>query len=143
MNFILTETMRKHPSVGTLHRVTGKDYTLPNGAVAPKGTYVIVPVIAFHSDPDYFPNPEIFDPDRFSEENKKKRHVFAYLPFGEGPRNCIGIRFGMLQTKLGLAMLLKHLQFTVCSKTKNPMGTDNVSLLLLPEGGVWLNVSKA
>lgn len=134
--------MRKHPAVGTLHRVIEKDYTLPNGAIAPKGTYVIVPAVAFHNDPDYFPNPERFDPDRFTEENKSNRHSFAYLPFGEGPHFCIGTRFGMLQTKLGLAMLLRHLRFEICSKTKIPIRIENVSLLLLPEGGVWLNVAR-
>lgn len=142
IKFNSTETMRKHPAVGTLHRVIKKDYVLPNGGVAPKGTYVIIPAVAFHNDPEYFPNPDKFDPERFNEENKLKRHPFAYLPFGEGPRICIGLRFGMLQTKLGLAMLLKHLQFEICSKTKIPIQIDNVSLLLLPEGGVWLNVSR-
>lgn len=75
-----------HPAVGTLHRVIGKDYTLPNGAIAPKGTYVIVPAVAFHNDAELFPEPQKFDPDRFSDENKLKRHPFSYLPFGEGPR---------------------------------------------------------
>lgn len=134
--------MRMHPAVGTLHRVINKDYTLPNGGVAPKGTYVIVPAVAFHNDPDIFPNPQCFDPDRFNDENKSKRHLFAYLPFGEGPRICIGVRFGMLQTKLGLATLLKHFRFECCAKTKIPIEIDNVSLLLLPSGGVWLKANK-
>lgn len=134
--------MRMHPAVGTLHRVINKDYTLPNGGIAPKGTYVIVPAVAFHNDPELFPNPQHFDPDRFNDENKSKRHPFAYLPFGEGPRICIGVRFGMLQTKLGLATLLKHFRFECCAKTKIPIEIDNVSLLLLPSGGVWLKASK-
>lgn len=134
--------MRMHPAVGTLHRIISKDYLLPNGATAPKGTYVIVPAVAFHNDAELFPDPKRFDPDRFSDANKSKRHPFAYLPFGEGPRICIGVRFGMLQTKLGLAMLLKHFQFESCAKTQIPIKIDNVSLLLLPSGGVWLKASK-
>lgn len=47
--------MRMHPAVGTLHRVISKDYTLPNGGIAPKGTYVVVPAVAFHNDCDLFP----------------------------------------------------------------------------------------
>lgn len=79
-----TETMRINPAVGTLHRVINKDYSLPNGGVAPKGTYVVIPAVAFHNDPELFSNPQHFDPDRFNDENKLKRHPFSYLPFGEG-----------------------------------------------------------
>lgn len=128
--------------MGTLHRVLGQDYRLPNGATAPKGTYVIVPVVGFHNDPQYFPDPERFDPDRFTEENRAKRHPYAFLPFGEGPRNCAGIRFGMLQTKLGLAMLLREFHFDVSDKTEIPIKINNFSLLLLPKGGVWLKVRR-
>lgn len=125
-------------ATGTLHRVINKDYPLPNGGIAPKGTFLVVPAISFHHDPELFPNPQHFDPDRFSDENKLNRHPFAYLPFGDGPRNCIGIRFGMMQTKLGLARLLQHYRFECCAKTKIPIEIDNVSLLLLPSGQVWL-----
>lgn len=131
-----------HPAVGTLHRVLGQNYELPCGAIAPKGTYVIIPAVGFHMDPQYFPNPDIFDPDRFTDENKSKRHPYSFLPFGEGPRNCAGIRFGMLQTKLGLAMLLKEFHFDVSVKTEIPIKINNFSLLLLPKGGVWLKIRK-
>lgn len=142
MIVVVLETMRMHPAVGTLHRIITKDYALPNGGIAPKGTYVVIPAVAFHMDPTLFPNPQQFDPDRFSDAAKAQRHPFSYLPFGEGPRICIGIRFGMLQTKLGLAMLLKHFQFEACAKTQIPIQIDNVSLLLLPSGGVWLRAMK-
>ena len=55
-----------------------------------KGTKIWVPILGLHHDPKYYPDPERFDPERFSEEEKKKRPHFSYLPFGEGPRNCIG-----------------------------------------------------
>jgi hypothetical protein len=55
-----------------------------------RGTRVLVPVMGLHYDPKYYPDPKRFDPERFSEEEKMKRPKFCYLPFGEGPRICIG-----------------------------------------------------
>jgi hypothetical protein len=71
------------------------DYPLPspsgNGTIIlPKGTGVYIPVFALHHDPKYYPNPEKFDPERFSEENKQNRPNYTYLAFGEGPRMCMG-----------------------------------------------------
>lgn len=74
-----------------LQRECNKDYQIPDSdAIIPKGTQVHIPVIAIHMDPKYYPDPERFDPDRFTDEEKSKRPHYSYLPFGEGPRNCIG-----------------------------------------------------
>lgn len=119
-----------------------KDYKLPNGSILPQGSFVFVPTYAFHHDPEFYPNPSKFDPDRFSEEGKATRHPFSFLAFGEGPRICIGLRFGLLQTKVGLAMMLRHFKFGVCDKTNVTIKIDNVHMLFVPLGGVWLNVEK-
>jgi cytochrome P450 family 6 len=71
------------------------EYKLPapsgNGTIKlPAGTGVYIPLLGFQSDPKYFPEPEKFDPDRFTEENKSSRSKYTYFPFGEGPRICIG-----------------------------------------------------
>jgi cytochrome P450 family 6 len=71
------------------------EYKLPspagNGAITlPAGTGVYIPVLALQYDPTYFPAPEKFDPDRFTEENKESRPKYTYIPSGEGPRMCIG-----------------------------------------------------
>jgi cytochrome P450 family 6 len=68
-----------------------KDYPIPGTEVIlEKGTEVAIPTEAIHHDPQYYDDPERFDPERFSEEAKSKRHHYVYLPFGEGPRICIG-----------------------------------------------------
>jgi cytochrome P450 len=69
-----------------------KTYTLPAEphCTLKPGDGVYIPIYALHHDPDYFPDPEKFDPERFSDENKGNINPFAYLPFGSGPRNCIG-----------------------------------------------------
>lgn len=55
-----------------------------------KGTVVFIPAQALHYDSDYFPQPHVFDPERFNYENKSKIVPYSYIPFGDGPRNCIG-----------------------------------------------------
>lgn len=88
---LFTETLRMHPPIAQLERVCTQDYTLPDSDLSlKKGTTVQIPVIGLHYDPDYYPDPYKFDPNRFSAEEKCKRSHYVYLPFGTGPRNCIG-----------------------------------------------------
>lgn len=80
-----------HPPIAQLERVCTKDYTLPESdLLLKKGTSIQVPVIGLHYDPEYYPEPYKFDPNRFCPEEKAKRSQYVYLPFGTGPRNCIG-----------------------------------------------------
>ena len=74
-----------------LNRESSKDYKIPGtNVVLEKGMTTIIPVLGLHHDPKYYPEPERFDPERFNEGEKAKRHQYVYLPFGEGPRICIG-----------------------------------------------------
>ena len=74
-----------------LNRVCNTAYTIPGSSdVIEPGVMVVVPVYALHHDPRYYPDPHRFDPERFTKEEKAKRNPYTYLPFGEGPRNCIG-----------------------------------------------------
>lgn len=69
------------------------DYKIPGSKhVIKKGTQVIIPSLSIHYDERYWKNPDVFDPDRFTSEEIAKVPNMAYLPFGEGPRNCIGMR---------------------------------------------------
>lgn len=75
-----------------LFRTCTKEYKLPNtNVIIENGTPVMIPIYAIQRDPSYYKDPEKFDPERFTPENKASRHHFSYLPFGEGPRICIGI----------------------------------------------------
>jgi len=92
---VFTETLRKYPIVPFLDRKCCSDYELPaptgTGTIKlPVGTGVYIPVLGIHFDPTFFREPEKFDPDRFTEENKHSRPNFTHIPFGEGPRMCIG-----------------------------------------------------
>lgn len=87
------ETLRKHSPAPMLSRRCDVAYKIPGTKVElPPGTRVIIPIYGIHHDPEHYPNPEAFDPERFSEETKRTRHPYTFLPFGEGPRNCIGRR---------------------------------------------------
>ena len=80
-----------YPPVPVLNRQCVKDYIIPGtNTVIEKNMVMFIPLLALHKDPDYYPDPEKFDPDRFNDENKLSRHPYVHLPFGEGPRNCIG-----------------------------------------------------
>jgi len=92
---MFTETLRKYPILPFLDRKCCIDYELPaptgnRTTKLPVGIGVYIPVFGTHYNPNYFPEPEKFDPDRFTEEKKRSRPNYTYLPFGEGPRMCIG-----------------------------------------------------
>ncbi|XP_075217524.1 cytochrome P450 6A1-like [Lycorma delicatula] len=140
LDMVVSETLRKYPPVPTLQRQCLKDYTLPDGKIIKKGTLVVISVIGMHLDPKLFPNPEEFDPERFSKENIHKIQPYSYLPFGEGPRICIGMRFGKMQIKLAIATLLSRFKFETSVKTPIPIKIEKKTITYNAEGGMWLQV---
>ena len=93
----------------------------------PKGTQVAINLQAIHNDPDLWgPEPvEQLVPARFLPERKGARHPMAYLPFGGGPRNCIGMRFATMVTKMTLIKILRRFNILRCEKTKVPLKIAN------------------
>lgn len=119
------------------------DYLVPGTKIViPKGTKIIIPVFGIHHDADIYPDPDKFDPDRFSDEQINLRHPCAFIPFGEGPRICIGFRFAMLNIRTTLAMLLSNYKFSTCSRTQEKIKIITKSSLLTSEEGIYLKVEK-
>uniref|UniRef100_T1H1T3 Cytochrome P450 n=1 Tax=Megaselia scalaris TaxID=36166 RepID=T1H1T3_MEGSC len=114
----------------------------PNWMKVEKGTVIVVPIDAIHHDSDFFPNPEKFDPERFTPEAIASRHQCAYLPFGDGPRNCIGLRFGKMQTRVGLVSLLRKFRFSVCEKTDVPLKKSKAGVLTSAVNGIYLKAER-
>lgn len=138
---LISETLRKYPIVDILIRKVTIPYKVPDtDIVLEKGMRVIIPVMGIQRDPNYYPEPERFDPDRFTKENIAARHPSAWSPFGQGPRNCVGLRFGMMQTRLGIAMILRNFLVTPSKKTPVPLELDPTGSLLSPKGGMFLNI---
>lgn len=121
LDMVVSETTRKYPTLPTLTRRCTKPFSMPAGNRIEKGDRLVIPVWQLHHDPQYFPNPDLFDPERFSKENKEKIKPHSYLPFGEGPRTCIGMRFGLLQTKVGLITVLRKFEVSPSEKTVVPL----------------------
>ncbi|CAB3365211.1 Hypothetical predicted protein [Cloeon dipterum] len=114
---IFQEALRMYPPVPFLNRVCTKNYTIPQTNVTlEKGNVLLIPTRALQNDPQYFEDPDIFNPDRFDDENSVKNKNLL-LAFGDGPRQCIGIRFAKMQSKLGLFAILRHFEVLQPSKT--------------------------
>ena len=107
-----------------MNRICSKDFILKYDNKflnIKKDTMIWFPVAGLHKDPKYFPNPEKFDPERFSEENKANINMNAYLPFGIGPRNCIGSRFALMEVKTMLYYMLLNFTLEATEKTRIPL----------------------
>nr|QEG78945.1 CYP6BH5 [Phaedon cochleariae] len=140
LGLAVDETLRLWPPVTTLTRVCVQDYKYPGGDFSvEKGRTVIIPVLGLHRDPDYFPDPLKWNPDRFADKNQKS---VAYFPFGDGPRNCIGMRFGLMQVKLGLAILLKNYKVFPSPATETPLEIDPDTFVIHTKQRVYLKFEK-
>ncbi|XP_075213868.1 uncharacterized protein LOC142320079 [Lycorma delicatula] len=131
------ETLRLHPILGALLRYCKKDYKIPGtDVVIEKGTMLNIPVLGLHKDPQYFPNPEKFNPDHFQNMEVIPKNV--YMPFGYGPRICIAMRLAMLEMKIILVSLLSHYTIELSEKTKLPLKMFKISVFPGVDGGIWV-----
>nr|AAI13144.1 Cytochrome P450, family 3, subfamily a, polypeptide 16 [Mus musculus] len=138
LDMVLNETLRLYPITNRLQRVCKKDVEI-NGIYIPKGSTVIIPSYVLHHDPQHWPEPEEFQPERFSKENKGSIDPYVYLPFGNGPRNCIGMRFALMNMKLALIKVLQNFSFQPCKETQIPLKLSR-ELLLQPVKPIVLKV---
>ncbi|XP_065093166.1 cytochrome P450 9e2-like [Ochlerotatus camptorhynchus] len=144
MDMVVSESMRLRPAAALLDRLCVRDYVLDDGQglkfTINKGTAVWIPTQGIHLDPKYYPNPEKFDPERFSDENKATIDPMTYLPFGAGPRNCIGSRFALMEMKAIIYYLLLHFSFEQNSKTPIPLKLRKGFTIVAPESEVSIDL---
>ncbi|GBM97371.1 Cytochrome P450 4V2 [Araneus ventricosus] len=104
---VIKETLRLYPSVPIIGRECKESFQV-EGHTVHRGSICIILPRELHQDPDSFPEPEKFDPERFFAENSAGRHPYAYIPFSAGPRNCIGQKFAVMEEKTVLANILRR-----------------------------------
>jgi len=131
---ILDESMRLYPPVGLLAR-TAVDNDILAGRQVHKGDMVFLAIYALHRHEMWWDDPNGFDPDNFTAEKVKTRHRYLHVPFGAGPRVCVGANFAMMQAQIILTTLLARYRFLPSDR---PPPVPVMNMTVRPEGGVWL-----
>ncbi|XP_013197290.2 cytochrome P450 6B5 [Amyelois transitella] len=139
MGKVFDETLRMYPVLDSLQRRAQCNYEFPDlGLKIEKGQAVFISPMSIHHDAKHYPNPQTFDPERFSPENVKNRHPCAYIPFGVGPRNCIGMRFAKVQSRVCMMKLLSKYSVEMTHSTPKQVELSPLRLILSPMGGMHL-----
>ncbi|XP_078048896.1 cytochrome P450 9e2-like [Augochlora pura] len=146
MEQVMSESERRYNVLAFLRKVCTNECELVGSdglsANMKPGMEVYIPITAIHRDPQYWSNPEEFDPDRFSDERKHEIEKMTFLPFGEGPRMCVGMRMAMLMMKVCLATFLNNFKIELSPKTTVPLKLSQYHFLTEAITGIWVKVSK-
>ncbi|XP_061677953.1 thromboxane-A synthase isoform X2 [Syngnathoides biaculeatus] len=140
LDMVVCEALRLFPPGFRFSREIERDCVV-NGVSLPKGALLEIPPGFLHYDPEHWTEPEKFIPERFTPEAKASRHPFVYLPFGAGPRNCVGMRLALLEIKIALGRLLHRFNIITCSETKVPLELKSSSTLA-PKNGIFIKLTK-
>uniref|UniRef100_A0A3Q3XAJ6 Thromboxane-A synthase n=1 Tax=Mola mola TaxID=94237 RepID=A0A3Q3XAJ6_MOLML len=140
LDMVISETLRLYPPGFRFTREIEHDCVV-NGQLLPKGATFEIPAGFLHHDPEHWPEPEKFIPERFTPELKASRHPFVYLPFGAGPRNCVGMRLAQLEMKMALVRLLRRFSVVACSETNVPLEFKSSSTLG-PKNGIFVKIQR-
>ncbi|KAK9885345.1 hypothetical protein WA026_010842 [Henosepilachna vigintioctopunctata] len=148
MEMVISETLRKWPINLAVDRVSTKPFTIEPKLPGEKpvhleaNTSIMIPAFSIQRDPQYYSDPEKFDPERFSPENRKNIDPYTYIPFGIGPRNCIGLRFALLEIKTVFFYILSNFEIVPVEKTVIPLKISRTSITLTSESGFTMGLKK-
>ncbi|XP_026475344.1 cytochrome P450 9e2-like [Ctenocephalides felis] len=146
LDMVVSESLRLWPPLAVTDRVCIKPYEIEdyegNKFEVRKGEVVLYPIYYLQRDEKYYENPDKFDPERFSDDNKHKIKPFTYMPFGVGPRNCIASRFALMEVKMIIFELLRHFDIVPCEKTQIPLKIKKSTFNMHVEKGFWVTFKK-
>uniref|UniRef100_A0ABD2X3I7 Cytochrome P450 n=1 Tax=Trichogramma kaykai TaxID=54128 RepID=A0ABD2X3I7_9HYME len=144
LDAVVWETLRMYPTVMSLDRISMDSYRFPGTNITiDKGTPVSIPLRALQMDPRYFANPDKFNPDNFyGPSNKSNIIKYTFLPFGDGPHICIGMRLGLMVVKYGLGYLMLKYSVEQCKETVPNIGYNVRSVFLSPSDSIVLKIKK-
>eukprot|EP00057_Strongylocentrotus_purpuratus_P023241 XP_011677715.1 PREDICTED: thromboxane-A synthase-like [Strongylocentrotus purpuratus] len=125
---VVCEVLRIYPPGILSDRECGETCTY-KGYKIEKGLQIWIPTFTIQRDPTHWPDPLKFNPERFTKANREGRNPFTWLPFGAGPRICIGMRFALMEAKMALVRSLQVVRFEISPLTKIPPDVGNTSLL--------------
>ncbi|XP_072396908.1 cytochrome P450 6j1-like [Diabrotica undecimpunctata] len=138
LEMCVNETIRKYPPIPFIDRMPLSDYTFEGTDLkVQKDMTVIVPFYALHRDEKHFSNPDVFNPDRFAGDIEEG----VYIPFGGGPRNCIGKRLGMLGLSVAVSYIVLNFQIEKCPDTPNKLEFDPKSFALISKTGLPIKIT--
>lgn len=109
LDMVIKETLRLYPSVPAYGREVDNEFQF-DGITYPKKTQLLIFAFGIHRNPEYFPDPEKFDPDRFTPEKQMEKQPYCYVPFSAGPRNCVGQKFAVLEIKSAVSKVIRHFE---------------------------------
>ncbi|CAG9838965.1 unnamed protein product [Diabrotica balteata] len=140
LNMCINETMRKYPPIPFLDRMPLSDYKLEGtDLVVKKNMTVVIPFFALHRDDNHFPNSEVYDPERFAEDIPSEG--LYYIPFGAGPRACIGKRLGLLGLLVALSYIVLNFKIERCPETPSKIEFEPKSFPLVSKLGLPLKIT--
>ncbi|CAL7948655.1 unnamed protein product [Xylocopa violacea] len=148
MEMVISESLRMHPPTVLIDRLCSEKFQLPpagpgyNSVTVYPGENIWFPTFPLHRDPKYFSDPEKFDPERFNIENARNINPYVYIPFGVGPRKCIGNRFALMEIKILLVHLVQKFVIKPNERTSVPLVYKKGSFTLTPQNGFWLTLEK-
>lgn len=141
LDMVFCETLRLYPAAIRIERDCNKNFHDPEtGLFVQKGSVVVIPVHPIHHDKEYYANPHKFDPEHFSPENKARRTLYAYFPFGHGPRNCTGMRFAMIEAKTVITLMLHSFRIEPTEKTPIPIQAITAGISFMPPTNLELKL---